>query len=161
MAAKREDVNLTPSNGGLIMRNKNIDSLFTFIDSSPTPYHVVDNMVQTMEKLDGIELKESEDWECKASSLYYVIRNDASIVAFRTPKAIDFNKIAFNMVAAHTDSPCLKLKPVKKDVTGNYMQWGVSIYGGPLLNSWLDRDLNVSGRINYIQEGKLKQKLIS
>ena len=41
------------------------------------------------------------------------------------------------------------------------MQWGVSIYGGALLNSWLDRDLNVSGRINYIQEGELQQKLIS
>jgi aspartyl aminopeptidase len=143
------------------MRNKDIDSLFSFIDSSPTPYHVVNNMVQTLQGQDGIELKESEDWECKANNLYYVIRNDASIIAFRTPKAIDFSKVAFNMVAAHTDSPCLKLKPVKKDVTGNYMQWGVSIYGGPLLNSWLDRDLNISGRINYIQEGKLQQKLIS
>ena len=55
------------------MKNKDIDSLFSFIDSSPTPYHVVDNMVQTLKKQDGIELKESEDWECKASSLYYVI----------------------------------------------------------------------------------------
>ena len=143
------------------MRNNDIDSLFSFIDSSPTPYHAVENMVQSFKGHNGIELIESDDWECKAGNLYYVTRNDGSIIAFRTPKLIDFSKGAYNMVAAHTDSPCLKLKPFKKDITGNYMQWGVSIYGGALLNSWLDRDLNVSGRINYIQEGELQQKLIS
>ena len=143
------------------MRNNDIDSLFSFIDSSPTPYHAVENMVQTLKDQNGIELNESEDWECEADNLYYVTRNDGSIIAFRTPKTIDFNNVAYNMVAAHTDSPCLKLKPVKKDVTGNYIQWGVAIYGGALLNSWLDRDLNVSGRINYIQQGELHQKLIS
>ena len=143
------------------MKNKDIDSLFSFIDASPTPYHAVENMLHTLKSHRGVELKENEDWDCKGGSLYYVIRNDASIIAFRTPKIIDFSKIAYNMVAAHTDSPCLKLKPIKKDKTANYIQWGVEIYGGPLLNSWLDRDLNISGRINYIHKGKIQQKLIS
>ena len=118
-------------------------------------------MVNTLKKHRGIELKEDEDWNCQAGTLYYVTRNDASIIAFRTPKKIDFSKIAYNMVAAHTDSPCLKLKPVKKAKTANYLQWGVEIYGGALLNSWLDRDLNISGRINYIHKAKVHQKLIS
>ena len=143
------------------MKNKEIDSLFSFIDTSPTPYHAVENMLHTLKSHRGIELKENEDWDCKAGSVYYVTRNDASIISFRTPEIIDFSKIAYNMVAAHTDSPCLKLKPVKKDTTANYIQWGVEIYGGPLLNSWLDRDLNISGRINYIHKGKIQQKLIS
>ena len=143
------------------MKNRDINSLFSFIDASPTPYHAVENMLHTLKGHKGIELKENEDWDCKAGSLYYVTRNDASIIAFRTPKIINFSKIAYNMVAAHTDSPCLKLKPIKKDKTANYMQWGVEIYGGPLLNSWLDRDLNISGRINYIHQGIIQQELIS
>ena len=105
------------------MRNNDIDSLFSFIDSSPTPYHAVENMVQTFKGHNGIELIESDDWECKAGNLYYVNRNDCSIIAFRTPKIIDFSKVAYNMVAAHTDSPCLKLKPFKKDITGNSVSY--------------------------------------
>jgi len=144
-----------------MMKNNDIDSLFEFIDASPTPYHAVENMVQTLKAQKGIELKEDKDWNCKAGELYYVTRNDASIIAFRTPEKIDFDKAAYNMVAAHTDSPCLKLKPMPKTKAANYMQWGVEIYGGVLLNSWLDRDLNISGRINYLYEGKLQQKLVS
>ena len=143
------------------MKNKDINSLFSFIDASPTPYHAVDNIEKTLEQHNAVELKEDEDWNCEANTLYYVTRNDASIIAFRTPERVNFNKLAFNMVAAHTDSPCLKLKPVTKEKTANYLQWGVEIYGGVLLNSWLDRDLNLSGRINFIHQGELKQKLIS
>jgi len=143
------------------MKNKDADSLLKFIDASPTPYHAVENICNDLKAKGGVELKENEDWTCKAGGLYYVVRNDSSIISFKIPAKVSLKSTGFNMIAAHTDSPCLKLKPKSNKKAGNYTQWGVEIYGGVLLNSWLDRDLNLSGRISYIKKGEVKHKLIS
>ncbi|MCM8536841.1 MAG: M18 family aminopeptidase [Lentisphaeraceae bacterium] len=143
------------------MKNKEVDSLLRFIDSSPTPYHAVANIRKDLRKQDAIELKEDENWSCEAGKTYFVIRKDSSIISFEIPaKGITENS-GFNIVAAHTDSPCLKLKPLARKSVGNYQQWGVEIYGGVLLNSWLDRDLCLSGRVSYMNDGELQHKLIS
>lgn len=143
------------------MKNKQADSLLSFIDVSPTPYHAVANLVDSLQKKGAIELKEDADWNCEAGKFYYVVRNDSSIISFKIPAKLSLSNTGFNMISAHTDSPCLKLKPQSEKKAGNYVQWGVEIYGGVLLNSWLDRDLNLSGRISYIQKGKLSHKFIS
>lgn len=143
------------------MKNKDADSLLKFIDASPTPYHAVENICQELKAEGGIELKEDENWSCKAGSLYYVVRNDSSIISFKVPAKVSLKNTAFNMIAAHTDSPCLKMKPRSDKGASNYVQWGVEIYGGVLLNSWLDRDLNLSGRVSYIKKGEVKHRLIS
>ncbi len=143
------------------MKNKETDNLLKFIDASPTPYHAVKNIAQMLQKAGGTELKEDEDWHCQPGGLYYSIRHHASIIAFRIPKQFKKSVSAFNMIAAHTDSPCLKLKPQSTKKCANYLQWGVEIYGGVLLNSWLDRDLNLSGRVSYEHKGQIKHELIS
>jgi aspartyl aminopeptidase len=143
------------------MRNKEADSLLKFIDASPTPYHAVENICASLNKKDAIVLKEDEDWKCKPGKTHYVVRNDSSIIAFKVPAKVNLKKTAFNMVAAHTDSPCLKLKPKTKANVANYLQWGVEIYGGILLNSWLDRDLHLAGRVSYLHKGELHHQLIS
>ncbi|MCM8543378.1 MAG: M18 family aminopeptidase [Lentisphaeraceae bacterium] len=143
------------------MKNKSADALLSYIDASPTPYHAVANLVEALEKKGAIELKEDSDWKCEAGKFYYVVRNDSSIISFKIPAKVSLSGTSFNMISAHTDSPCLKLKPKSDKDAGNYLQWGVEIYGGVLLNSWLDRDLNLSGRISYIHKGKLSHKFIS
>jgi aspartyl aminopeptidase len=143
------------------MKNKEIDALLRFIDASPTPYHVVENLRHQLLEEGSKELLEGDDWSCKQGGSYFVVRNDSSIINFKIPKLKKGLPSAFNMVAAHTDSPCLKLKPLQKKMSGNYVQWGVEIYGGVLLNSWLDRDLCLSGRVSFTQKGKLQHKLIS
>jgi aspartyl aminopeptidase len=50
------------------------------------------------------------------------------------------------MLATHSDSPGLQIKPRADRQTGKYLQLGVEIYGGPLLNPWFDRDLTLAGR---------------
>lgn len=143
------------------MKNKDIDSLFEFIDASPTPYHAVENICKSLKEKGAIELHEDGDWKCQPGKLHYVVRHDSSVIAFEIPAKAKLQNMSFNMVAAHTDSPCLKLKPMSKENVANYIQWGVEVYGGALLNSWLDRDLHLAGRVSYVDNGELNHQLIS
>jgi aspartyl aminopeptidase len=66
------------------------------------------------------------------------------------------------MVGAHTDSPCLKVKPNPEIINNKYLQLGVEVYGGALLNPWFDRDLSLAGRVSYLDEsGAIGNQLIN
>jgi len=65
------------------------------------------------------------------------------------------------MIGAHTDSPCLKLKPNGMYKANGYWQFGVEVYGGVLLNPWFDRDLSIAGRVTIKNEsGTLSNVLV-
>ncbi len=57
--------------------------------------------------------------------------------------------------AAHTDFPCLRIKPNPDVKTGGYSQINVEVYGGAILNTWLDRPLSISGRVAIASEDVL------
>ena len=59
----------------------------------------------------------------------------------------------FEWWGAHTDSPCLKVKPQPELYKNGYLQLGVEVYGGALLNPWFDRDLSLAGRVSYLDRG--------
>lgn len=141
------------------MRERKLcDSLLDFISKSPSPYHAV----QTVNGMLRTEvLEESQTWNLQRSKFYSVVKFDSSIILFKSPsKRIDKNKLHFKILAAHTDSPCLKLKPNPKPCK-EFEQWGVEVYGGVLLNSWLDRDLYIAGKAScHTGSGKVESKLI-
>jgi aspartyl aminopeptidase len=117
--------------------------LVAFLDASPSPWHAV---ASTIARLDGFEaLDETASWS-DVPAAGYVVRGGA-IVAWRLPAAGAAAATGFRIVGAHTDSPCLRVKP--RPDTGNvgWKQLGVEVYGGILNNTWLDRDLAVAGRI--------------
>jgi aspartyl aminopeptidase len=64
------------------------------------------------------------------------------------------------MAGAHTDSPCLRLKPRPELRRSGYLQLGVEVYGGALLNPWFDRDLSIAGRVSYATAGGVAHALI-
>lgn len=126
--------------------------LLDFLQASPTPFHAVETMMGRLECMGYQRLFESESWQLKKGQGYYVTRNDSSIIAF-TLGEDDLHKTGIHMVGAHTDSPCLKVKPEPEIVKNGYFQLGVEVYGGALLNPWFDRDLSLAGRVHYLDKG--------
>ncbi|MFW5450444.1 MAG: M18 family aminopeptidase [Methylophagaceae bacterium] len=123
--------------------------LCRFLDKSPTPFHAVNSMSEQLKQHGFIALNELDTWGLLEAGRYYVTRNDSSIIAFTLPDA-NLAEIGFHMVGAHTDSPCLQVKPQPEKTKHNLMQLGVEVYGGALLNPWFDRDLSMAGRLSYL-----------
>ena len=125
--------------------------LMDFIELSPTPFHAVQQIIGRIECMGYQCLFESDIWQLKKGQGYYVTRNDSSIIAFKLGKE-DVISSGVRMVGAHTDSPCLKVKPQPEIVKKGYFQLGVEVYGGALLNPWFDRDLSLAGRVSYLDD---------
>lgn len=135
--------------------------LCAFLDASPTPYHAVDTMKALLREQGFQALSERESWGQLPPGRFYVTRNDSSIIAFVLAEG-DLAETGMNMVGAHTDSPCLKVKPKPEKVQQSLLQLGVEVYGGALLNPWFDRDLSLAGRVSYEnQTGQICQTLIN
>jgi len=112
-----------------------------FMSTSYTAYHAVANVISTLEQNNFKKLNPSCKWEIVPGGKYYVVEDGSAVIAFIA------GENRYNIVAAHTDSPALKLKgnPEMKD--GNYVKLNCEVYGGGLLYSFLDRPLRLAGRI--------------
>jgi aspartyl aminopeptidase len=134
--------------------------LSAFLDASPTPFHAVASMSRLLEDAGFTELDESESWDLKAGNRHFVTRNGSSLIAFvlgSEPLATS----GIRMTGAHTDSPCLMVKPQPEINRAGYFQLGVEVYGGALLNPWFDRDLSIAGRLVYRDaDQQLKQTTV-
>ena len=122
--------------------------LLDFLAASPTPFHAVQQMEIRLSQAGFVVLREADDWTLHAGGRYCVIRNSSSIVAFTLGEKSILDQ-GLRMVGAHTDSPCLKVKPQPELFKKGYFQLGVEVYGGALLNPWFDRDLSLAGRVSF------------
>lgn len=137
-----------------------LDELLDFLKRSPTPFHAVANMVARLAQHGFVVLHEADSWQLRTGGRYIVVRNNSSLVAF-TIGSNDPVTTGFHMAGAHTDSPCLKVKPNPELQRNGYLQLGVEVYGGVLLNPWFDRDLSLAGRVTYSDgDGRLKSALV-
>ncbi|MCY4043880.1 MAG: M18 family aminopeptidase [Cellvibrionales bacterium] len=123
--------------------------LLDFIESSPTPFHAVEQIKSRLVAQGFTELKETEAWTIQRQQGYFVTRNDSSIIAFRLGQG-DLASEGMHFLGAHTDSPCLKVKPNADIVRFGYHQVGVEVYGGVLLNPWFDRALSLAGKVSVL-----------
>ncbi|MBO8192416.1 M18 family aminopeptidase [Streptomyces oryzae] len=120
------------------------DGLMSFLAASPSPYHAVANAAARLEKAGFQQVRESEPWDA-APGGRFVLRGGA-LIAWYVPESAT-PATPFRIVGAHTDSPNLRVKPVPDTGAHGWRQVAVEIYGGALLNTWLDRDLGISGRL--------------
>ncbi len=136
------------------------EQLRSFLTNSPTPFHATASMSSILAANGFSELHEGDEWQLTPGK-YFVTRNDSSIIAFVLgSKPVE--KTGIRLVGAHTDSPCLKVKPIPEKNNFGYHQLGVEVYGGVLLNPWFDRDLSLAGRITTRDgEGAIRNRLIN
>ncbi|KAK3692595.1 peptidase M18 [Podospora appendiculata] len=141
---------------------KSATDFLDFVNASPTPYHAVATATAHFEEAGFQNIKERDSWSSviKPGGKYYLTRNGSSIVAFAVgAKWKPGNPIG--MVGAHTDSPCLRIKPVSSRNANGFIQVGVETYGGGLWHTWFDRDLSVAGRVvAKDSDGNFVQKLV-
>lgn len=135
------------------------EKLIDFINKSPSPFHVTENLGNSFEEAGFTRLDEKEEWELSMGQGYYVTRNDSAIIAFTLPSRTPVN---FKMVATHNDSPCFKVKENPEMVAdGHYIILNTEKYGGMIMSTWLDRPLSVAGRVVYENEDGITSCLVN
>lgn len=122
--------------------------LLQFLQASPTPFHATSNLANRLIGQGFEQIYEGDAWNLVPGNRYLVTRNDSSIIAFVYGKS-PLLETGIRMIGAHTDSPCLKVKPRAELNRRGYFQLGVEVYGGALLGPWYDRDLSMAGRVSY------------
>ena len=118
--------------------------LLAYLAASPSPYHAAEEAARRLVEVGFTRLDEAEPWPTGPGA-HLVVRGGA-LVAWVSGGADDPPR-RFRVVGAHTDSPNLRIKPRPDTGAVGVRQLGVEVYGGALWNSWLDRDLGLSGRV--------------
>lgn len=132
------------------------EELKEFIEKSTSCYTCIEEIKKVLNSNGYQELYEEEEWNLD-SNKYYVIRNDASVIAFELPKE---RSNSFHIITSHCDTPSLILKPSGAYIKENYLKYNVMTYGGLLNYGWLDHPLSLSGRVIVKEEGKLISKIV-
>ena len=135
-----------------------LDDLLGFLGASPTPFHAVEQARHRLDAAGFRALGEAEPWDRLAPGSYHVTTSGTNLFAFVLPAAE--HRTQFRIVGAHTDSPNLRLKPSPEYTHEGYAQLGVEVYGGVLLNSWLDRDLGLAGRVLVRHGAAIVERLV-
>ncbi|BBY86644.1 M18 family aminopeptidase [Mycolicibacterium tokaiense] len=129
-------------------------SLCEFIDASPSPYHVCETVAARLRDAGYTELSESDLWP--GSGRYFVLRA-GSLVAWDSSGETGR---PFRVVGGHTDSPNLRVKQHPDRAVAGWTVVALQPYGGAWLNSWLDRDLGISGRLSVASGAGITHHLV-
>jgi aspartyl aminopeptidase len=127
-------------------------TFFQFLTNAPTSFHAAKEIGICLAEADFESIGEWAEWRLQAEHDYYVTRAGSLIAAFRMPKQKPTSAV---IIACHTDSPALKIKPNPDVINQGISQLLTEVYGAPILHSWLDRDLAIAGRIETDTGSKL------
>lgn len=128
-----------------------------FLDASPSPWHASSEAARRLEDAGFRELRESDpEWRTGEGEGLF-LRRAGSIVAWIMPHGAPR---ALVLGLAHTDSPCLRLKPRPEQGVLGCRRLATEAYGGILNHTWLDRELRVAGRVAVGSEAGLREELV-
>ncbi len=127
------------------MASDHIDDLAAFVTASPSSFHAAAELARQLDAEGFARVDEAKPFDGDPGG-HYAIR-DGAVIAWWLPEGFDPARAGFRIVGAHTDSPSLKLKPQPSASAFGWQQAAVEVYGGPLPNAWLDRELGLAGRV--------------
>ena len=131
--------------------------LSDFFKRAVTAWHGVEEMRKLLDRAGFLPLREEDSWKLESGKSYYVTKNGRSLAAFKVGSAA---VPRFAILAAHTDSPHLRLKKESLKREGSLLTGRVSVYGGPVLNTWLDRPLALAGSVILAgEDGRTERRL--
>ena len=135
------------------------NELLDFIQKSPSCYHAVENLAQTLCDTGFLELSEGAPWRLQRGGRYFIRRNLSSLLAFKIPEG---EIRGFQIAASHSDSPTFKIKEnMDIVVDGAYTELNVEKYGGMLCAPWFDRPLSVAGKIVVRRGEGVESRLVT
>ncbi len=124
--------------------SQHLDDLAAFVAASPTSFHAAQTVADRLTAAGFVEADERGAFPAGGGRFF--VKRGGAVIAWRQPERFD-GSTGLRVVGAHTDSPAFKVKPDVDFTTRGWRQLAVEIYGGMLVNSWLDRDLGVAGRL--------------
>ena len=132
------------------------ENFLSFIDASPSPFHAVEEARAMLIAAGFVELRETDRWTLEAGGAYFFVRGGKTVLAWRQGAAAPA-EAGLRIIAAHSDSPVLKVRVKPGKTARDQYLLATEIYGSPLLYTWLDRDLKFAGRLYYRGKDGLAQ----
>ncbi len=126
--------------------NHVVKKLIRLIREGTSPYHVTANLERQFQKAGYKPLLLACPWRLQGGGCYYTVIQESALIAFSVGERMQTN--ALRIAAAHTDFPGLRLKQKPGLVRKGCAQLNVEVYGGAILNTWLDRPLSIAGRVS-------------
>lgn len=121
-------------------------SLMEFLDQSPVNFLAVKTVSRHLDEAGFTKLNPRDAWQLKPGGKYYITKNSSAIFAFVV--TTEGPTAGFRIISAHSDSPCLRIKPKAEMLSeGGVVKLNVEVYGGPILYTWFDRPLSMAGRV--------------
>ena len=121
--------------------------LIDFIYDSPTSFNAVNTSKKILNKNGFEELRLNEKWKLRVGGKYYITKNSSALVSF-VINSDNIEKEGFRIISSHSDSPSFRIKPnAEMSAENTYLKLNTECYGGPILNTWLDRPLGIAGRV--------------
>ena len=123
-----------------------IDRFCSYLDSAPSPFHAARQAAAALNAQGYTRLdRQAEPEPLEPGHGYYTLEA-GTLIAFRVGTA-PAARAGFRIIAAHTDSPNLRIKPNPYENRHGIVRLGVEVYGGVLQATWADRDLGIAGRV--------------
>ena len=123
-----------------------VQQLFEYLKAGTSAFHVIDHSKKVLAEAGFTELKLKETWNLEKGGRYFCIPFDTTLYAFTIGDNCDLSN-GIHIGGAHTDFPGIKIKPNPEIFSHGYMQLNTEVYGGPILNTFFDRALSLSGKV--------------
>lgn len=134
------------------------EQLMQLLEKGTSAVMVVKETEKQLEQAGFEELHFNRTWGLTEGGKYYMKHHDTTLFAFTVGRQMNYRS-TFRIAAAHTDFPCLRIKPNPDVASAGYAQVNVEVYGGAILNTWLDRPLSISGRVAVKSENVMHPRM--